>query len=437
METNDVKQNQTEANSTAVESNNAVGKVVFSDNAVKEVLLKETEPSVQKLSVDKPIKLKKTISVEGFVCLLIIIAVFVALGMVMGIVYAINTMFNTAMYLLTNIVWYLLALAVLMGALSGLLNEFGVISIANKVFSPLMKPLFGMPGATSIAMFTSFMSDNPAVLTLGNDRNYAKYYKKYQLAALTNVGTAFGMGLIVIVSMLSLGGGKYGLAVVVGLVSVFLASILTTRLMLIKSKKVFGADEPALKQEGSISYDVMKYREVREGSVISRVASAMLDGGANGVKIGFSIIHGVLIVATFVMMLTNGRPESGVYTGGVGEGVGLIPLIGTWLKPILQPLFGFVSPESIAVPLTALGSAGAAISLVPEMFAKGLLTANNVAVFTAMCMFWSGYLTTHFSMMESLGFRELTGWSILFHTIGGIVAGILANWLYTLVALLI
>jgi len=38
--------------------------------------------------------------------------------------------------------------------------------------------------------------------------------------------------------------------------------------------------------------------------------------------------------------------------------------------------------------------------------------------------------------MDSLGFRKLTTSSILYHTIGGLAAGISAHWLYALLALL-
>lgn len=383
---------------------------------------------------------KKAISLEGFICLFIFIAFLLGLSLVMGFSNALNTIFNTAYGLLTDVVWYLLALIVIMGAVSGLLNEFGVISIANKAFSPLMKPIYGMPGATSIAIFTAFMSDNPSILTLGADPNYARYFKKYQLAALTNIGTAFGMGLIVIVSVLSMSGPNgenYVLPVVVSLTTLILVSILVTRLMLWKAKKVFGVEAEAVQSRQNDGLDVLRYRQARQGSVFFRVYSSMLDGGASGVKIGMGIIPGVLIIATMVLILTNGKPASGVYTGAAGEGVGLIPLIGGWLMPILKPLFGFSSPEAIAVPLTALGSAGAAISIIPDMVREGLLTPGNIAVIASMCMFWSGYLSTHVSMMDTLNFRELTGWSILFHTIGGITAGIVANLLYQLVSLLL
>ena len=76
--------------------------------------------------------------------------------------------------------------------------------------------------------------------------------------------------------------------------------------------------------------------------------------------------------------------------------------------------------------------AGAAIGLVPSLLDKGLAFGNDIAVFTAMCMCWSGYLSTHVAMMDSLHYREATGKAILSHTIGGLCAGVAANWLYQL-----
>ena len=65
------------------------------------------------------------------------------------------------------------------------------------------------------------------------------------------------------------------------------------------------------------------------------------------------------------------------------------------------------------------------------MAEAGTVLANDVAVFTAMCMCWSGYLSTHMAMMDSLNFRELIGHAILSHTIGGLTAGISANLMFT------
>ena len=99
---------------------------------------------------------------------------------------------------------------------------------------------------------------------------------------------------------------------------------------------------------------------------------------------------------------------------------------------MLEPLFGFSDGAAIAVPVTALGSAGAAIGAVPALIEKGVVFGNDIAVFTAMCMCWSGYLSTHVSMMDILGCSKFTSRAIASHTVGGILAGVSAHWLYML-----
>ncbi|MBQ5532410.1 MAG: hypothetical protein IIU04_02580, partial [Bacteroidales bacterium] len=61
---------------------------------------------------------------------------------------------------------------------------------------------------------------------------------------------------------------------------------------------------------------------------------------------------------------------------------------------------------------------------------------NAIAVFTAMGMCWSGYLSTHTAMLDSLGYRNLISKAIGAHTLGGLAAGIAAHWLYVLLALI-
>jgi spore maturation protein SpmB len=174
----------------------------------------------------------------------------------------------------------------------------------------------------------------------------------------------------------------------------------------------------------------LNFRLVREGNAGRRVIEALLDGGKGGVTMGLDIIPGVLAICTLVMMLTNGASSNGNYTGAAYEGVAFLPYVGEKLQFILKPLFGFTDPAAIAVPITSLGAAGAAISLIPQMVAEGKVRANDIAVFCAICMCWSGYLSTHIAMMESLGFRNLAGKAIFCHTLGGLAAGISSNWIF-------
>lgn len=379
-------------------------------------------------------KLKKAISIEGFVCLIVIVGFFITMGSIMGTINMFNTLMNTAFRLLLDTVFYIMAIAVLAGSISGLLSEFGVVSLVNKLLSPLMGPIYDLPGASTIGVVTTYLSDNPAILTLAEDKGFRRYFKKYQLPALTNLGTAFGMGLIITTYMMgqrSPVGESFIIPAIIGNIGAILGSILSTRLMLRYTSKIYGKEELCVVDD-SETFDMMNYREIRDGSVGSRIMAAMLEGGSSGVQMGIAIIPGVLIICTLVLMLTNGPSEAGVYTGAAFEGVGLLPWVGQKLEFILKPLFGFQSPEAIAFPITSLGAAGAAISLVPEMLKNNLIGGNEIAVFTAMGMCWSGYLSTHVAMMDGLKCRELTGRAIMSHTFGGLLAGVSAHFIYLL-----
>lgn len=501
---------------------------------------------------------------KAVICLTLFLAFFSIFAIPMGLGNAINTMMNTAYRLLVDTVFYIMAIAVMAGAISSLLTEFGVVRLLNKVLSPLMKPLFGMPGASALGMVSTYLSDNPAILALADDKKFRRYFKAYQIPALTNLGTAFGMGLIVTsfaLGMSSTLGDKVWLAAVCGNLGAIIGAIISTRLMLLFMKKTYGKDEPALKED----YQEIDEKHENHHKGLLHVLDALMDGGKKGVELGLGVIPGVLIICSIVLMLTNSAPmaqykyivvenvydngavmrrtlsieipdegnlltdtrpslgvfkwtdsvpeeerrvdsydtfsshgrvfsaneelqielsmgswgdsgsyrviliregesidngtilplhpiedvqESGLqtfstsvpsedYTGEAFEGIAVLPKLADKISFLLKPLFGFKSGESIAVPVTALGSAGAALGLIPRFAKEGLIDVGDLAVFVAICMCWSGYLSTHVSMMEVLGCREHTGKAILCHTIGGLFAGVAAHWAFELIARLI
>ena len=387
--------------------------------------------TTKKKKSKKNVVVKKAISLETFVFLAIFFLIFGLMARKMGTPLMFKTMMATAHDLLLNTVFFIMAMAVIAGAISALLSEFGAIALINKIFAPLMKPLWGMPGASVTGAVATYLSDNPAIIPFAKDKRFTSFFKKYQVPALCNLGTAFGMGLIVTMFMMGQGEG-FIKAAIIGNVGAILGSIISVRLMLIETRKYYGdeADEPAIEMdEADEASD--KVRIIRDGNMFQRVLDTVLEGGKTGVEMGLAIIPGVLIVCTFVMMLTFKMPAGG-YTGAAYEGVGFLPWLGEKLTFILEPLFGFHSAEAIAFPITALGAVGGAISLVPEFLKSGLIGANDIAVFTAMGMCWSGYLSTHIGMMDALGVRKLSSKAIVSHTIGGLAAGVIAHYLFVL-----
>lgn len=385
-------------------------------------------------------RMKKAVSLETFITILAFGALFGYLGNVMGVGNMFNTLMKTAHDLLLNTIFFIMAIAVLAGAFSALISEFGVVALINYIISPIMKPLYNLPGAASIGAITTFLSDNPAIISLANDKGFSKYFKNYQLPTLCNLGTAFGMGLIVWTFMGSQGNGtEYLLPATLGVLGAVVGSIVSVRIMMYFTKKFYNYD-PKTDINGTSKEKFMTEREIRDGNAMERALEVMLDGGKTGVDLGLAIIPGVIIICTLVMIFTlePGLAANGAvqFTGAAYEGVGLLPKLGDFLSPVLTPLFGFTSSKAIAFPITSLGSVGAAMGMVPKFLSEGAIGANEIAVFTAMGMCWSGYLSTHVGMMDALGVRKLTNKAIFSHTIGGIAAGVSAHYLYVLTQIL-
>ena len=383
----------------------------------------------------KPSKLKANISKyipTGVPCLIVVVGLFCLIGSQMGVSQMFKTIMNTAHDLLLNTVFFLMAVCVITGAIGRIFMDFGVVKLLEKILRPLMKPLFNLPGVASLGAVMTFLSDNPAIISLSQDKRFSSYFKKYQYISLTNFGTAFGMGLLVIVYMIGLG---YFVEPLIGLLGSFCGCIVSTRLMQYFVLKEY----PNYAQEDVVEEVVKRTQKahVEEGSLFTRILNALLDGGRTGVDVGLAIIPGVLIISTFVMLLTFGPDKNtGEYTGAAYEGISALPWLAGKINFIFDWLFGFKDPHLVAFPITALGAVGAALSLIPEFINGGYIDGNAIAVFTAIGMCWSGYLSTHTAMLDSLGYRELTSKAILSHTIGGLVAAIVAHWVFVLYALI-
>ena len=364
---------------------------------------------------------------EGIPCLVIIGLIFGYIGSIMGLPNMLNTIMKTAHDLLLNTVFYLMGVTVLTGAIGKLFTEFGVVNLLEKILRPLMRPIFNLPGVASLGAVMTFLSDNPAIISLAQDKRFISYFKKYQFISLTNFGTAFGMGLLVIVFMMGQG---YFAEPIIGFVGACIGCMISTRLMqryILKEYPNF-ANELACEE----SFEELEEQKSENKSLFIRILNSLLDGGRTGVDVGLTIIPGVLIISSFVMLLTFGASAEGVYTGSAYEGVELLPWLASKISFVFEWLFGFTDPHLIAFPITALGAVGAALGLVPTFLANGWADGNSIAVFTAIGMCWSGYLSTHTAMLDSLGFRELSSRAVLAHTIGGLGAAIVAHWLYVL-----
>ena len=380
----------------------------------------------------KKLRLRRS-TVEALIFLVVLITVFSLLGSRMGGGNMIKTIMNTAHDLLLNTVFYLMGITVLTGALSKLRSEFGVVTLLERFLRPLMKPLYNLPGVAALGAVMTFLSDNPAIIALSKDKTFSAYFKKYQLISLTNFGTAFGMGFVVIITMIGYG---HLTGALVGLFGAFCGSVISTRLMQRSCLKTYPELDSPVQESVVQALQDDEVDVTRKDGIFMRFLNAILDGGKNGVELGLQIIPGVLIITTAVIMITFGAGPSGVYDGSSSQGVPILPWLAEKIHWVFEWLFGFEHMELIAFPMTALGAVGASLGLLPTFNAAGILDGNAIAVFTAIGMCWSGFLSTHTAMLDSLGYRKVISKAIGAHAIAGLCAGIIAHFLFLLVSLI-
>lgn len=238
------------------------------------------------------------------------------------------------------------------------------------------------------------------------------------------------MGLIVTAYMLSLG-SEYFMAVLIGNIGAFLGGVVSVRLMLRSAKKYYN-ESP--KERVTIEHDEQgETRAIRNGGAFERFMSAMMDGAKSGVSLGLACASGTVLICTFVMILTFGPSgENGEYLGVAYEGVKLLPTIGQYFLPVARVLWGFDNAEVLAYPFTALGAVGSAMGMTQGFIDQGLANAQTVAVFTGMGICMSGFLSTHIGMLDTLKQNQFVKQAILFQLIGGLCAGVFANYLFIL-----
>ena len=137
-----------------------------------------TEVKTNETAAKEEVREVKAVSVETFVVLAGFIVLLGYFGYVMGIDKLFSIAMKTGFDVLINTSFYIMAVAILAGAASAIMSEFGVIALINKIIAPVMRPLFGLPGAAALGAVTTYISDNPGILPLAQDEGFDKYFTK-------------------------------------------------------------------------------------------------------------------------------------------------------------------------------------------------------------------------------------------------------------------
>ena len=127
------------------------------------------------------------------------------------------------------------------------------------------------------------------------------------------------MGLVVIAFMTGKG---FASGALIGLLGAVIGSVVSTRIMQRSIIKAY----PNFKEEGAAGGDEQAISFKSDEGAFLRGLNAILDGGKTGVELGLAIIPGVLIISTFVMILTFGASATGERNVYYGAGLEFFPI---------------------------------------------------------------------------------------------------------------
>ncbi|MDQ0299356.1 nucleoside recognition membrane protein YjiH [Salibacterium salarium] len=254
--------------------------------------------------------------------------------------------------LLESLIPLLITVFLFAGLFLPLLLNFGLLEFCGAVFSPIMRPLFTLPGRSSIDCAASWLGDGTIGVLLTNQQYEQGYYSKREAAV---IGTTFSVVSItfsiVILSDLNLTEYiiPYYLTIVV---AGFVAALIMPRIPPLSKKKDDFYNQPNRENESKrpSQLNVFQWgiREASKRAAQNNFSSVLKGGTKNVLDMWIGVIPVVMALGTIAVVIAESTP--------------FFSIIGTPFVPLLQL---FQVPEAAEASQTML--VGFADMLLPSI----------------------------------------------------------------------
>ena len=246
---------------------------------------------------------------------------------------------------------------------------FGAIKASQKLLTPLLRPLLGIPGSSGLAMITSLQStDASATMTkvLKDDgdltEDQASVFSAWMFSADGTITNFFSTGAALWALTNVDGSPAIRISMMIPFILILIMKFFganIVRFFLNRKNKEKVKDEKVKSSDDAGSEIVADNRDEKKG-----ITSVFVDGASRGLSIGFnSIIPNVLMAYVLIKIL---------------DVTGLLDVIGVVLSPVMG-IFGLPG-EASAVLLASLLSMGGGVGVAGALFESGVLTGTHLAI---------------------------------------------------------
>jgi nucleoside recognition membrane protein YjiH len=286
----------------------------------------------------------------------------------LGMIFAVITLYeigpewifseNTGGLLMYDLIPILFSTFLLAGLLLPLLLNFGLLEFFGALLSKMMRPVFKLPGRSSLDCLASWVGDGTIGVLLTSKQYEEGYYTKREAATIATTFSVVSITFsIVIISYLNLEQYfiHYYLTIIfAGLV----AALIMPRIPPLSKKANTGYEETELKEETTIPSGISTVRWGLNGAVSKakkneRVSMVVKEGVQNVIDMWLGVLPIVMAIGTVALVMAEFTP--------------LFTILGKPFEPILML---FQVPEATEAAQTMV--VGFADMFLPAVIGSGI-----------------------------------------------------------------
>ncbi|WP_338324562.1 YjiH family protein [Anaerobacillus alkaliphilus] len=305
---------------------------------------------------------------NGFLNKLLNVSIFWLVARLLGFIFAVITVYSlgpemiwseyTGGLLMYDLMPILLTTFLFAGLFLPLLLNFGLLEFIGALLIKIMRPLFTLPGRSSLDCLASWVGDGTIGVLLTTKQYEEGYYTKREAAVVATTFSVVSITFtIVILEYLNLGhyfGEYYFTIILAGLV----AAIIMPRIPPLSRKANTGYEEAELKVESVIPKDISMAKwglnqAVTKAKKNSGPSSVLKEGFQNVIDMWVGVLPIVMAIGTVALVIAEHTP--------------VFAILGKPFEPILMFL---QVPEASAAAQTMV--VGFADMFLPAVIGSGI-----------------------------------------------------------------
>ena len=269
---------------------------------------------------------------------------------------------DTGSFVLHDLLTVLFSIFLFAGLFLPLLLNFGLLEFFGALLTKVMRPLFKLPGRSSIDCITSWLGDGTLGIMLTNKQYEDGFYTEREAATISTTFSAVSITFsLIVINTVGLGNMFVPFYLTVTFAGI-VAAIIVPRIYPLSKKKdtYYNGETKKLDESIPEGYTALSWgyeQAIIKARKNSSISEFFIEGAKNVLEMWFGVLPVVMCMATIALIIATYTP--------------LFKILGVPFIPILQLL---QVPEAVQASQTLV--VGFADMLLPSVVASTTITSE-------------------------------------------------------------